>query len=844
MIVLDLDHERGDFSEYSNGKVDANNRLSVTTNAAAIGKYGVECVLVDDGTKYYADHDFYWLEVSDWRFRVYVKLDNVSMGSGNRFRLVHTTGGNGSNLYVFIGYSSSIGFYVRAFFYYDGGGYVVSSDVPLSATGWNRIECVTQRATGASASDGRVAIEINGTQQWEQTGVDIYDRAPPDNIQVGVPRADLEAATSGTIYFDGIAIANSSATAIGDEQGGVIWYQVDANNRNCRDLRNENSSFSNTLFGWGSWWASGGVSFAADVLPKGATIHSANIIVRSQSADGAFTANIYGEDVDNGSLLSAALPSFTRTSQSVSWSENFDAANKLFQTPDLSTIVSAIVGRSGWSPGNNLTFEIDGLDNLANPFSYNDSATWAPRMRVVFSEPSSQDYPVNVSLARSLAASDGATSGVGVGTVISSSMSVSDVPQSASDVGSAVDMIASVLQEIVSGSVGASDVGIVRSGSHNVSSASEVYGSYGRLSSASSGAVSAVDVDVAQVSVALSVQQSGNGSLQMSIAVARSASATSEQSAASLVSLPIDASFSVGRDAVASSVVSAQVQRDGSVVFNGKSASSVSVSADALLALVQDAIGAISGDLSALRSSSMSTSVSSAYSADLGLLVSLAVALSAAAASDFPVSVLLSAIVGVDDGIVVDSLASVAVSRSGASYADVESAVALSLDVLSSSLVQASVTADVGGSVSVHTLYDASWSVVKGISASLEVIRQVSSSASVLSDAGVDISASTLVSVAAAVASMVDYGINVSAVRAVTMDEAGALLAMLVDVTLSDGAVYTVVLSSSGVAALVMTDQVSPVGDISVSDALAASATPADDAPVADVSDTGGGENG
>ena len=210
-IVKQFGFETGDLSEFDGGVVGNAARLNVTTAAAGCGTYGLAVDLFDE--KNYALDTSFSVSVADWRVRFYLKLDDVVMSSGDNFRILHFNSPSGSALYAFVRNSSGVT-QVRGQFYVDGGSFI-TMNVDVPSTGWHYVEMVVKRASSSTAADGVFEIYVDGTLAGSSTGNDIYDRGGPDEIRVGTPAADLEVGTSGTLYIDAIAIADTSATAIG-----------------------------------------------------------------------------------------------------------------------------------------------------------------------------------------------------------------------------------------------------------------------------------------------------------------------------------------------------------------------------------------------------------------------------------------------------------------------------------------------------------------------------------------------------------------------------------------------------------------------------------------------------
>ncbi|GAF91682.1 unnamed protein product, partial [marine sediment metagenome] len=121
-----------------------------------------------------------------------------------------------------------------------------------------------------------------------------------------------------------------------------------------------------------------GLIFGNVQIPKGATILKANISMRGFGNDGDATARIHGFAQNNPPAFSsdgANKPS-TRplTSGNVDWPNTWTFTWQTFTTPDISKIVQEIVGRSGWSDGNNMGFVLSNPSGTGTNWSIVDYA--------------------------------------------------------------------------------------------------------------------------------------------------------------------------------------------------------------------------------------------------------------------------------------------------------------------------------------------------------------------------------------------------------------------------------------------------------------------------------------
>ncbi len=110
-----------------------------------------------------------------------------------------------------------------------------------------------------------------------------------------------------------------------------------------------------------------GIRFQNVDIPQGADISKASVRFTAKDAkSGTCNLTFYGQDVDNaGAFITSAynISSRTKTSASQGWSPGAWTHRYIYDTPDISTIIEEIVGRPGWSSGNDLALIITGPDN-------------------------------------------------------------------------------------------------------------------------------------------------------------------------------------------------------------------------------------------------------------------------------------------------------------------------------------------------------------------------------------------------------------------------------------------------------------------------------------------------
>ena len=202
--IFNIDHETGDLSQYTSTATDAGD-LSVTA-AALCGSYGLQA-FIDDANSIYGQKDFNQLTSSKYRFRFYIDPNGLVMADYDEFEVCEIYYNGNYRARVILSYLSG-NYRIRARVYSDGGvahstGYYVISDSE------HYIECLIEYASSSTASDGVFTLWIDGVQQEQITGLDLYDLAKPNQARLGAI-GGLDAGTSGTLYLDAFILRDDN----------------------------------------------------------------------------------------------------------------------------------------------------------------------------------------------------------------------------------------------------------------------------------------------------------------------------------------------------------------------------------------------------------------------------------------------------------------------------------------------------------------------------------------------------------------------------------------------------------------------------------------------------------
>ncbi|MGH3660035.1 MAG: PKD domain-containing protein, partial [Micromonosporaceae bacterium] len=137
-----------------------------------------------------------------------------------------------------------------------------------------------------------------------------------------------------------------------------------------------------------------GTRFTGLQLPAGATIANAYVQFRTDEVStGAANLTIRAEAADNTPIYLAVngnLANRATTTQSVAWTPpawntvNEAGANQ--RTPNIATLVQAIVSRPGWTQGNALAIQFRGTGRRTAD-AFEGGATFAPLLHVEYAQP-------------------------------------------------------------------------------------------------------------------------------------------------------------------------------------------------------------------------------------------------------------------------------------------------------------------------------------------------------------------------------------------------------------------------------------------------------------------------
>ncbi|WP_206053774.1 PKD domain-containing protein [Nocardioides iriomotensis] len=135
-----------------------------------------------------------------------------------------------------------------------------------------------------------------------------------------------------------------------------------------------------------------GMRFTGVTVPRGATVTDAWIQFRvDEVSTGASSLTVRAENADNTPTYTTATNNVTgraTTAASVAWSPpdwpTVGAAAAAQRTPNLASLVQAVVNRTGWAAGNAMAFQVSGTGRRTAE-AFEGGATFAPLLHVEYS---------------------------------------------------------------------------------------------------------------------------------------------------------------------------------------------------------------------------------------------------------------------------------------------------------------------------------------------------------------------------------------------------------------------------------------------------------------------------
>jgi hypothetical protein len=138
-----------------------------------------------------------------------------------------------------------------------------------------------------------------------------------------------------------------------------------------------------------SGWQTVGMRFQSLDLPQGANLTKAYVrFTAKNDKSGTCNLTFWGQDADDAGTFTTAtsnISSRTQTSASASWSPGSWTDRFAYDTPDISAVLEEILGRAGWTSGNDMALIVTGPDNHERrAYSYNGDTALVPVLLIEY----------------------------------------------------------------------------------------------------------------------------------------------------------------------------------------------------------------------------------------------------------------------------------------------------------------------------------------------------------------------------------------------------------------------------------------------------------------------------
>ena len=200
--------ESGDISAWSTS-VNPGGALTVGAAGALLGSNGLSVAISGSAHAYVQDNTP--ASAKTYRCRFYIDPNSLAMANGNEFIIFRAlTSGAASCFFVKLQYYTSGGY--RLFVYTRNDAFSGTTTTTLITDAQHYIELSWQASSAAGANNGTFQAWIDGVQVQNTSGID-SDTLNVDTVRMGA-ELELDAGTSGTMYFDAF-YSNNTGAAIG-----------------------------------------------------------------------------------------------------------------------------------------------------------------------------------------------------------------------------------------------------------------------------------------------------------------------------------------------------------------------------------------------------------------------------------------------------------------------------------------------------------------------------------------------------------------------------------------------------------------------------------------------------
>ncbi|MCG6969682.1 MAG: VWA domain-containing protein, partial [Gammaproteobacteria bacterium] len=177
-------------------------------------------------------------------------------------------------------------------------------------------------------------------------------------------------------------------SALADGEGCMnqtLLYRINGGDDDAEEPSNGNVITGSDVFDMKPSQTNG-LLFRNIMLKQGATVISATLELTAESSATTSTAiTLAGEAADNANgfvRVNSNISSRSTTTESVSWNPGEWVRNNRYETPELKSIIEAIVGRDGWQPGNDLAIIQTAGSGGRDAFTYDNQPADAALLKI------------------------------------------------------------------------------------------------------------------------------------------------------------------------------------------------------------------------------------------------------------------------------------------------------------------------------------------------------------------------------------------------------------------------------------------------------------------------------
>lgn len=197
-------------------------------------------------------------------------------------------------------------------------------------------------------------------------------------------------------------VENSSPPELATQAETVVWKRIAALSDDVEEIQSTGDVVRSSVDLDLTDANAIGLRFTGIDIPIGATILRANLfLLPSDSSSGTATMRVYTQISDNAATFAdnpyevTNRPRTPYINWSVpAWTVGMTLQNSAVKSPNLASIVQAVVSRSGWQPGSALAFIIE-TDGLREAHSFEGEPGNNPALEIVYTTDTSP--PTSVS---------------------------------------------------------------------------------------------------------------------------------------------------------------------------------------------------------------------------------------------------------------------------------------------------------------------------------------------------------------------------------------------------------------------------------------------------------------